>query len=176
MSLEDVSDSARDELAALSRRLSEDPATRKEFLRMTKKVRPDLPIPELDIEDRAMAISGAATKRVEQLEAKLAERDAVDNLQQRRNNLVKQGLVSSEADVAEIEKLMIEKSIHNHETAAEYHRYMKQAAEPTPTGYNPNPMKQFDLSAFRKNPIQAARDTAAQALRDFRKPTRPIGL
>jgi hypothetical protein len=176
MSLEDISDPARDELAALSRRLSEDPSTRKEFLRMTKKVRPDLPIPELDIEDRAMAISNASVKRVEQLENQLRERDAVDNLQQRRSNLVKKGLVNSEDEIASVEKIMLDKKIHDHETAANYLKWEKESAAPTPTGYNPNPMKQFDLSAFRKNPVQAARDTAAQALRDFRKPTRPIGL
>jgi len=51
MSLENISSDARDELAALAQQLAENPATRKDFLRMTKKVKPDLPIPELDIED-----------------------------------------------------------------------------------------------------------------------------
>jgi hypothetical protein len=51
MSLENVSLEARDELASLSQMLAENPETRKEFLRMTKKVKPDLPIPELDMED-----------------------------------------------------------------------------------------------------------------------------
>ena len=45
MSLENVSLEARDELASLSQMLAENPETRKEFLRMTKKVKPDLPIP-----------------------------------------------------------------------------------------------------------------------------------
>jgi len=176
MSLEDVSFEARDELASLSRRLSEDPSTRKEFLRLTKKVRPDLPIPELDIEDRAMSLVSKSEDRVAQMEAKLAERDAIDKLKERRANLLKSGLVKSEAEIEEVEKVMIDKGIHNHEAAAEYHAWMKQAATPTPTGYNPNPLKQFDMSAFRKNPVQAARDVAAQALNEIRRPTRPIGL
>jgi len=176
MSLEDVSFEARDELAALSRRLSEDPTTRKEFLRLTRKVRPDLPMPELDIEDRAMSIVSKADDRVAKMEAKLAERDAIDNLKERRSNLVKNGFVSSAADIDAVEKIMLEKGINNHESAAEYHKWMQQAATPTPTGYNPDPLKQFDLGAFRKNPVQAARDVASQALRDFRRPTRPIGL
>jgi len=51
MSLENLSLEARDELAQLAQTLAENPDTRKEFLRMTKRVKPDLPIPELDIED-----------------------------------------------------------------------------------------------------------------------------
>jgi len=43
MSLEDFSEEER-ELAHLSRQLANDPATRKEFLRLTKKIRPDVPM------------------------------------------------------------------------------------------------------------------------------------
>ena len=53
---------------------------------------------------------------------------------------------------------------------------MKRAAEPTPSGYNPNTLKKFDLSKYWKNPNGAARDEAAKALQDLRRPTRPIGL
>ena len=176
MSLEDVSYEARDELAALARRLSESPETRTEFLRMTKKIRPDVPMPELDIADRTDRALAQSETRVASLEAKLRERDAVETLEKRRNDLISRGLVSSREEIAEVEKIMLEKSIHNHEAAAKYHKFMKQAATPTPNGYNPNPMKQFDLSAFRKNPIQAARDVASQALNEIRRPARPIGL
>ena len=176
MSLEDVSYEARDELANLARRLSESPETRADFLRLTRKVRPDVSMPELDIEERTNSMLQRSEQRVASLEAKLQERDAIANLEARRNNLVTSGLVKSRADVSEVEKIMLEKGITNHEAAAEYHTWMKQAATPTPSGYNPNPMKQFDLSAFRKNPIQAARDVAAQAMSEFKKPTRPIGL
>ena len=51
MSLEDISLEQRDELALLAKQLAENPSTRKDFLRMTKKVKPDLPIPELEIQD-----------------------------------------------------------------------------------------------------------------------------
>ena len=42
MSLEDLSFEARDELAQLARTLAENPNTRKDFLRLTKKAKPDL--------------------------------------------------------------------------------------------------------------------------------------
>ena len=87
MSLENLSVDARDELAALAQQLAENPSTRKEFLRMTKKVKPDLPIPELEIEDHTNNAISAAEARVQSLENKLRERDAVEELQKRRNSL-----------------------------------------------------------------------------------------
>jgi len=176
MSLENVSYEARDELAALAQQLADNPATRKDFLRMTKKVKPDLPIPELDMEDYTYNAVNKSEQRVQALEAKLRERDAIEELQKRRNSLMKKGLISSEDEVKDVEKIMLERGITNHETAAEFHQWMKQAAVPTSSGYNPSPVKQFDLNKYWKNPVNAARDEAASALRDLRKPQRPIGL
>jgi hypothetical protein len=167
MSLEDMSFEQRDELALLMKELADNPATRKEALRLTKKIRPNLPIPELEMEDYTEKAVSKAEERVMQLEAKLREKDAVDELNKRRNSLVKKGL-ASEADIDEIEKLMLEKGMTNHETAAEYFDWMKQAAEPTPTGYNPNVINKFDLSKYWKNPQQGARNEAAAALKDIR--------
>jgi len=176
MSLENVSLEARDELAALAQQLAENPATRKQFLRMTKQVKPDLPIPELDMEDYTHNAVNKSEMRVQALEAKLRERDAVEELQKRRQALMKKGLIANESEVSDVEKIMLERGITNHETAAEFHQWMKQAAEPTPSGYNPSAVKQFDLGKYWKNPAGAARDEAANALRDLRKPQRPIGL
>jgi hypothetical protein len=176
MSLENVSMEARDELAALAQQLADNPATRKDFLRMTKKVKPDLPIPELDMEDYTHSAVSKSEQRVQALEAKLRERDAVEELQKRRQSLMKKGLIASEDEVKDVEKIMLERGITNHETAAEFHQWMKQAAVPTSSGYNPSAVKQFDLNKYWKNPVNAARDEAANALRDLRKPQRPIGL
>lgn len=176
MSLEDKSYDERDELAKLSLQLSQDPNTRADFMRLTKKVRPDVAMPELEIEDRTRNMFNQAQQEINSLKAQLQERNSLDTLESRRKGLLDKGLVSSRAEIQEVEKLMLEKNIPVHETAAEYHNFMKQAAVPTPTGYNPNPMRQFDLSAFRKNPVQAAREVAAQAMNEFRKPTKPIGL
>jgi hypothetical protein len=176
MSLENVTPDARDELAALAQQLAENPATRKEFLRMTKKVKPDLPIPELDIEDYTHKVVSKADERVQALEAKLRERDAMDELQKRRQALVKKGLIASEDEVNDVEKIMLEQGITNHETAAQYHAWMKQAAVPTSSGYNPQVIQQFDLKGYWKNPTTAARSEAMKALNDLRKPVRPIGL
>ena len=176
MSLENFSLEARDELAALAQTLAENPDTRKDFLRMTKKVKPDLPIPELDIEDYTHRAVSRSEDRVQALEAKLREKEAVEELQKRRQSLMKKGLISNESEVGDVEKIMLERGITNHETAAEYHQWMKQAAVPTSTGYNPSAVKQFDLNKYWKNPVAAARNEAMNALNDLRKPHRPIGL
>jgi hypothetical protein len=176
MSLENLSLEARDELAALAQTLAENPDTRKDFLRMTKRVKPDLPIPELDIEDYTHRAVSKSEDRVQALEAKIREKEAMEELQKRRQSLMKKGLISNESEVDDVEKIMLERGITNHETAAEYHQWMKQAAVPTSTGYNPSAVKQFDLNKYWKNPAAAARNEAMNALNDLRKPQRPIGL
>ena len=176
MSLEDVSYEARDELARLAKQLSDNQETRTEFLKLAKKVRPDVVMPEIEMEERYARKFQDLEAKFAARDAKQAEREAMDNLEYRRKSLMEKGLVSNRDEIQEIERLMLDKGITNHEAAAEHYKYMKQAAIPTPSGYNPNPMKKFDLSAFHKNPVQAARDVASQALAYFRKPVRPIGL
>ena len=175
MSLENLSLEARDELASLAQTLAENPDTRKDFLRMTKKVKPGMPIPELDIEEHTNRAVAASDQRVQALEAKLRERDAQSELEKRRNNLITNKNVRKE-DIPEIEKLMLEKQIPSHDTAAEYFEYMRQAAKPTPSGFNPSAVRQFDLGKFWKDPRGAAQQEAVKAFADLRKPQRPIGL
>lgn len=176
MSLEDLSMEARDELALLARQLSENPATRKDFLRLTKKAKPDMPIPELEIEDKTDSAIELMRKENQELRSKWQEREAIDELEKRRSKLKAKGLVERDEDIAEVEKIMLEKGMTNHETAAEYWQWMKQSAQPTPSGYNPNPMTKFDLGKYWKNPVQGARDEAAKALNELRKNPRPIGI
>ena len=172
MSLEDLSLEQRDELALLAKQLSDNPNTRKEFLRMTKKVRPELSVPELDIEEYTNSKVNDAEKRVMALESKLRERDAVEELNKRRARLGR-----SEEEVAEIEKVMLEKGMTNHETAAEYFDWMKQAATPTPMGYSSSPMNKFNLEKYWKNPQMGARDEAQKALMELKyQNSRPIGF
>ena len=107
----------------------------------------------------------------------MRERDARDSLNERRQSLLKKGFAKDYADIESIEKIMLEKNIPNHETAAEYWKWMQQSAAPTPgTSYNPSTLSKFDLSKFQKNPVAAARDEAFKALNELRKSPKPIGL
>lgn len=177
MSLEDMSNDQVNELAALAKQLAENPETRKDFLRLTKKAKPDFSIPELEIEDATTHAVSKAYERVEGIENKMRERDARDSLNERRQSLLKKGFAKDDADIESIEKIMLEKNIPNHETAAEYWKWMQESAAPTPgTSYNPSTLSKFDLSKFQKNPVAAARDEAFKALNELRKSPKPIGL
>lgn len=176
MSLENLSVEAQAELAALAKTLAENPATRKQFLQLTKQVRPDVPIPEIEIEERTNAVLQEANSKVERLEKSLRDKEAREELQKRRDALIRKGLINSEDEIREVEKVMVEKGIANHETAAEYHQWMKQAAAPTPSQFPQPVMSKFNTKDFMKNPVGAARDAAHAALNEFRKNPKPIGL
>ena len=182
-SLEDIqhmAPEARDELALLAKELAEDPSTREAFLRLTKQKRQNLTIDAIDLKDQFNAKFEEIAAQNEALQAKLREKEALEELERRRQSLVKKGKAKSDDDVAEIEKVMLEKGITNHETAAEYHEFMKRAATPTTIqAFDKsfmNEQARDTLSKFRVNPQQAARDEAARALTELRKNPRPIGF
>jgi hypothetical protein len=176
MSLEDMSFEQRDQMALLMRELSDNPETRKEILRLTRKVKPGLVIPELDIEDHTSSAVSKVYQELEQMKSQKREDDAVADLNKRRMSLIKKGLIQDESEIEQVEKIMLDKGITNHESAAEYWDWMKQSAVPTPTGYNPSAVAKFDLGKYYKNPVMAARDEASKALNELRRNPRPIGL
>jgi hypothetical protein len=176
-SLENLSFEQRDELAILSKTLADNPETRKDFLRLTKKVNPEMVIPELQLEEYTERKVSAAEEKVMALENKLREKEIREQLESKRRALKERGIAQSDQDVQEIEKIMLEQGITSHDTAAQHWEWMKQAAVPTPTGYNPNTINKFDLSKYWKNPQGAARDVAASALHELRNQGRkPIGI
>jgi len=176
MSLEDMSFEQRDQMALLMRELSDNPNTRKEVLRLTKQIKPDLIIPELEIESTTKSYVENLERKLMERDAKDREQDALRDLEARRTKLMKKGLIQNESEIEEVERVMLEKGITNHEAAAEYWQWMKQSAAPTPSGYNPSAVAKFDLGKYYKNPVMAARDEASKALQELRKNPRPIGL
>ena len=98
-SLEDLSLEQRDELALLMKELSDNPETRKEALRLTRKVRPNLTIPELDIEDRTDSAISASEQRIMKLESQIREKEAREELNKRRTSLKEKGLAQSDEDI-----------------------------------------------------------------------------
>jgi len=170
--LEDLGTEARDELALLARELSDSPDTRKEFLRLVKSKRPNMPVPELEIDARLLQTEQHTNTRVQELEGKLADRDMREELNRRREKLIAEGKASNQKDIEEIEKIMLDKGISNHETAADYFNWMRQAATPTPTGYAGNVLDKdvrSRLAPYWANPQAAARDEARAALTEIRK-------
>lgn len=170
-SLEDLPQEVRDELAKLARDLSQNPKTRKEFLKLTKQARPELPVPEIEIEERTAQALTEANDKISSLERKLIEKDAQENLDKRRQKLIQDGKAENMEQVGEIEKVMLEKKIPDHDTAADYWTWMKQAAKPSAPQYAPQVLDagtRKNLKPYWNNPQMAARNEAAQALNDLR--------
>lgn len=170
-SLEDLDENTVKELASLARELSDTPETRKEFLTLSKKVRPNMPVPELDLDERLLANRKESAEEIASLRAQLSERDMRAELDRRRQKLIDEGKASSMEDVMAIEKMMLDKKIGDHETAADYWKWMEQAAKPTPALYDKafmNKSAQDTLASYWKNPKAAATAEAAAAFNDIR--------
>ena len=78
----------------------------------------------------------------------------------------------------EIEKLMVEKGIADHETAADYFVWKKQAEDTVARAQAAAMPKQLvsPFKDFFASPIQKAREEAFKVLGENRRPARPAGL
>lgn len=170
VSLEGMSPEAIHGLAILAKGLSQNEKTRGEFLRLTKAANPSLSIPEVDIPASMNVAMEAEREERRKLEAKIAEQEARENVRARRDSLMKtKGL--TDADMAEVEKLMVDKQIPSHETAAEFLLAQRQSAKPTPMtigNFGSHQAPSMDLKQFGGNISQWARNEAVSTLNDIR--------
>ena len=170
-SLEGMSPEAIAELAVLSKSLSDNPKTRKAFLGLMKAADPTMNIPEVDIPNQVGAALQEGLKRLEKVENRMSQREIEGEIMKRRNAIVSSGLVS-EAEVPEVEKLMLEKGISTHETAAQFFASQKKSAAPTPGTFGQPLIPKPDMKAMGGNITQWARSEAGSAIADLIKARR----
>lgn len=175
MSLENMSMETKDEIVLLSEKLAKDPATREQFLRMVKKVKPDTSIPEIDLFDKTRDAFKIQSEQILSLENKIKEKEFSDSVQSKRMGLIRDGVVKDEKELAEVEKLMLERGIVEHKTAAEFFKMSKDSSVPTSSAYSPNSMpddfmKKRNASLSDLN--SHARNVAHQAMDDVIKQRR----
>jgi hypothetical protein len=145
MSLEDLT---TDQLLARARQtegsqtlietLSRDPRTREMLQRAMKTINPALVIPEIDATDKVRAEIAERDKRIAALETQQLERDAAQRVRDRREAIkVKYRL--TDADVAEVEKLMTDKDdpIPTHDAAARVYLASRTPSTPTHSSAGP---------------------------------------
>lgn len=168
VSLEGMTPEAIADLAALAKGLSENPKTRGSFLNLMKAADPNLSIPEVDIPANIGAAVKPHLERIAKLEKEGLEREVRDRITARRAALVRDKGVS-EDDIPAIEKLMVEKGIQNHETAAEFFLQQKQAAQPTPSTFSQPAIPKPDMKAMGGNIGAWARNEATSAIADIIK-------
>jgi len=167
-SLEGMTPEAIAGLALLAKGLTSNPGTRERFLKMAKEAHPNMSIPEVDIPFRIdNAIADERGKR-EALENKIRENEVREEVRRKRDALKASKKLTDE-DVVEVEKLMLEKGINNHETATEYMLAQRQSAKPTPfNGFGSQQVPKPDTKDFGGNIAQWARNEAAQTINDIR--------
>lgn len=170
-SLEDFTPEQIEQMAATYHGILNNPETRSLALQATKKINPELSIPELDLEARTRAGFQAIDKKNQELEQQIRERDAKDRIREARSGLKEQGFTND--DVSAIEKIMMDEHIPSYETAAKYYKGQRTIAEPTP---NMGPATTFNMPA---DPLAAlkggkqalnrwGREAATAALDDLR--------
>jgi hypothetical protein len=171
MSLEGKSAEEIAALAELAEQLANDPKTRKGFMQLSKIANPNAHIPEVDIPLQVNEMMKKGLERLEAAERKNQEYETERNILNRRQALIDNGK-ASKGDIAAIEKLMIEKKIPDHETAAEFYAMQQKAAEPTPRDARANvretTMPAVDTKPFKGNLNEWARNMAARTLDELR--------
>ncbi len=168
ISLEGMSQEAINGLALLAKGLSSNSKTRDQFLNLTKTANPELSIPEVDIPFKMQGMIEAEQKKREELENKIRENEIRQQIKDRRADIIKtKGL--SEDQVLEVEKMMTEKGIVNHETAADFYLSQQKSAAPTPSAFTGSQqVPKVDLKSFGGNINQWARNEANATIGDIR--------
>jgi hypothetical protein len=171
MSLEGKSPEEIAALAALADQLGNDPKTRQGFLNLSKLANPNAHIPEVDIPHQVRTIMETGAKRLEAAEKELNDMKMERNIRAKREALIQSGKATSR-DIEAIEKLMLDKHIPDHDTAAEFYKLQQAAAEPTPRDARQNvrdsSMPTVDTKPFKGNLSEWARNMAAKTLDELR--------
>ncbi len=168
VSLEGMSAEQITDLAILAKAQLDNPVTRPHFLQNSKVVNPESSIPEIDIPMRVNKMLQSGKEMIDKQATEIANMRLERDIERRREVLMKKhGL--SENDVSEVEKLMLEKQIASHDTAAEFYNSQKQSARPSPSMFSPNTMPKINLKeSGMPNMSQWARNEAGKTLDEFR--------
>lgn len=141
-SLENLTQAQMQESTRLLHTLLNSADTREDALRLIKK-KTNVPIPEIDSKDAVIAAVAREAEERKKLEARLQEREILERIEKERAR-VKSEHNLTDADVAEVEKLMVDKEapIPSYAAAAKVYRASKQLAQPTTHLLTP---KTFDM-------------------------------
>jgi hypothetical protein len=171
MSLEGRTTEEINALAELASTLATNPKTRNGFLQLTKTANPDTAIPEIDIPQQLSSHFKPHLDRLAELEKAHQQRELQAKIEEgRKKALQVKGM--NENDLPALEKMMVEKQLVSHETAAEFLMASRKAAEPTPAAFHQQ--RKFtvpstpDLKEFGGNLRAHAQQQAYQVIDELR--------
>jgi hypothetical protein len=118
--------------------MARNPELREQWQALVKKANPNLSIPEFDAKTALRGEIKTEREAREALERKLMEREARDNVKERRAS-IKAKFKLTDADVEKVEALILEHKDENwsHDTAATVYAASRESATPTPVHFNP---------------------------------------
>lgn len=169
ISLEGMSPDAIQGLAMLAKGLTDDPKTRGRMLSLVKERDPGLNIPEIDLPQQFHTMLSEERGKREAIENKMREDDVRREVMQKRQEIQSKGISASE--VVEVEKLMTERGIVNHDTAAEFYLAQKKMGEPTPppgAAYQSLTLPVIDAKPFGGNMRSWGKNQAAELFAGIR--------
>lgn len=167
ISLEGLTPEAIQGLALTAKSMLENPATRRETLALVKRVDPSQNIPEIDLPAQFTTLLDEERTARKKIEDEVRDDRIRRDVEKQRNKITAKGI--AEADVEKVEKLMVDRGITNHETAAEFFIAQNKMAEPTAPAhlaYQPLELPKFDLS--KGNVRTQGKVIAAEMLQGFR--------
>ncbi len=145
-----------------------------EVKQILKKWRPDLEIPELELEERLKANAQKEKEELEKRLSALENRREEDEIKRKtvdeERQLIVDGLATKE-EIPEIKKIMAESGIGNFKTAVEYYHLSKQGAVPTSHIERTSFSMPTEKELFQ-NPKGWSQKVAYQVLNDFEKERR----
>ena len=102
---------------------------RMEQLRLMKKEVPDASFAELEFDDRITSALAPIQEENRKLREEIDRREAIQNVQAQRVALkAKKGL--SDEDLIAVEKIMVDRKIGDHETAADFYKMNSKISTP----------------------------------------------
>ena len=124
--------------AELVNLMAKNPELREGWQALVKKALPNQSIPEFDAKQSVRAEINAEREERLKLERKIMERDARDNVRERRE-AIKAKYRLSDTDVTAIDQLMVDDKEVNwtHDAAARVYLASRQSATPTPATFAP---------------------------------------
>lgn len=129
VTLEGLTPDAIAELALAAKEMLSNPATRTRALQMRKEINPALNIPEIDMPAQFQTALAEERAKREAIEARMLEEDVRRDIEAKRAALSSKGIKPEQ--VAEVEKLMTERGIMSHDTAADFYLSQQKLATPT---------------------------------------------
>ena len=129
VSLEGMTPDQITELAIAAKGMLDNPATRERALRLHKEVRPDVNIPEIDLPHQFNTALAEERSKREALENRMREDDVRRDIEAKRSAMIQKGIPADK--VVDVERLMTERGIMNHDTAADFYLSQQKLATPT---------------------------------------------